>query len=32
MTSETMGTMGAYIVLAFVAAHLVAFFNWSNLG
>lgn len=32
MTSETMATMGAYIVLAFVAAHLVAFFNWSNLG
>jgi aminobenzoyl-glutamate transport protein len=32
MTSETMGTMGAYIVLAFVAAHLVAFFSWSNLG
>jgi aminobenzoyl-glutamate transport protein len=32
MTSETMGTMGAYIVLAFVAAHLVAFFGWSNLG
>jgi aminobenzoyl-glutamate transport protein len=32
MTAETMSTMGAYIVLAFVAAHLVAFFNWSNLG
>jgi len=32
MTTDTMGTMGAYIVLAFVAAHLVAFFNWSNLG
>ncbi len=32
MTSETMATMGAYIVLAFVAAHLVAFFGWSNLG
>jgi aminobenzoyl-glutamate transport protein len=32
MTADTMGTMGAYIVLAFVAAHLVAFFNWSNLG
>lgn len=32
MTSDTMGTMGAYIVLAFVAAHLVAFFNWSFLG
>ncbi len=32
MTTETMATMGAYIVLAFVAAHLVAFFAWSNLG
>lgn len=32
MTADTMGTMGAYIVLAFVAAHLVAFFGWSNLG
>jgi aminobenzoyl-glutamate transport protein len=31
MTSDTMASMGAYIVLAFVAAHLVAFFNWSNL-
>ncbi|MEX0980080.1 MAG: AbgT family transporter [Gemmatimonadota bacterium] len=32
MTAETMSSMGAYIVLAFVAAHLVAFFSWSNLG
>lgn len=32
MTAETMGSMGAYIVLAFVAAHFIAFFNWSNLG
>lgn len=32
MTSETMGNMGAYIVLAFAAAHFIAFFNWSNLG
>lgn len=32
MTSETMGTMGAYIVLAFVAAQFVAYFSWSNLG
>jgi aminobenzoyl-glutamate transport protein len=32
MLSDTMATMGAYIVLAFVAAHLVAFFSWSNLG
>jgi aminobenzoyl-glutamate transport protein len=32
MTSETMSSLGAYIVLAFVAAHFIAFFNWSNLG
>lgn len=32
MTSDTMGSMGAYIVLAFVAAHFIAFFNWSGLG
>ncbi|MBA4158820.1 MAG: AbgT family transporter [Gemmatimonadetes bacterium] len=32
MTADTMGTLGSYIVLAFVAAHLVAFFNWSNMG
>lgn len=32
MTSETMATMGAYIVLAFAAAQFVAFFNWTNLG
>jgi len=32
MTTESMASMGAYIVLAFVAAHLIAFFNWSNLG
>jgi len=32
MTSDTMSSMGAYIVLAFVAAHFIAFFNWSNLG
>lgn len=32
MTAETMASMGAYIVLAFVAAHFIAFFNWSNLG
>lgn len=32
MTSDTMADMGAYIVLAFVAAHFIAFFNWSNLG
>lgn len=32
MMSETMASMGAYIVLAFAAAHFVAFFGWSNLG
>ncbi len=32
MTSDTMADMGAYIVLAFVAAHFIAFFDWSNLG
>ncbi len=32
MSTEAMASMGAYIVLAFVAAHLIAFFNWSNLG
>ncbi|MCE2391624.1 MAG: AbgT family transporter [Proteobacteria bacterium] len=32
MTSETMATMGAYIVLAFAAAQFVAFFNWTHLG
>ncbi len=32
MTSETMASMGVYIILAFVAAHFIAFFNWSNLG
>lgn len=32
MTGDTMATMGSYIVLAFVAAQFVAYFNWSNLG
>ncbi|MBN1301098.1 MAG: AbgT family transporter [Melioribacteraceae bacterium] len=32
MTSESMASMGGYIVLAFVAAQFVAYFNWSNLG
>ncbi|MEX0685034.1 MAG: AbgT family transporter [Balneolales bacterium] len=32
MTSDTMASMGPYIVLAFAAAHFIAFFNWSNLG
>lgn len=32
MTADTMADMGLYIVLAFVAAHFIALFNWSNLG
>lgn len=32
MMSETMSDMGAYIVLAFAAAHFIAMFSWSNLG
>lgn len=32
MMSKSMGTMGMYIVIAFVAAQFVAYFNWSNLG
>jgi aminobenzoyl-glutamate transport protein len=32
MISEGMTDMAYYIVLAFVAAHFVALFNWSSLG
>lgn len=32
MASDAMGTMGAYIVLAFIAGQFVAYFNWTNLG
>ncbi|MFN3513839.1 MAG: AbgT family transporter [Phenylobacterium sp.] len=32
LTGDSMAEMGPYIVLAFVAAHFVAMFNWSNLG
>ena len=32
MMADTMSDMGAYIVLAFAAAHFIAMFNWSNLG
>ena len=32
MVSEGMASMSYYIVMAFVAAHFVAMFNWSNLG
>jgi aminobenzoyl-glutamate transport protein len=30
--SDGMASMSYYIVMAFVAAHFVALFNWSNLG
>lgn len=32
MTAASMSDLGIYIVLAFVAAHFIALFNWSNLG
>jgi aminobenzoyl-glutamate transport protein len=32
MMTAAMASMGAYIVLAFVAAQFVAYFNWSNIG
>lgn len=32
MTGDTLGTMGLYIALAFVAAQFVNYFAWSNLG
>jgi aminobenzoyl-glutamate transport protein len=32
MTADSMSDMALYIVLAFVAAHFIALFNWSNLG
>ena len=32
MMSESMSDLAYYLVLAFTAAHLVAMFNWSNLG
>lgn len=32
MMSDSMASMGSYIVLAFFAAQFVAYFNWSNLG
>ena len=30
--TKTMSGMGYYIVLAFVASQMIAYFNWSNLG
>jgi len=32
MLSDSLGSMGYYIVLSFVAAQFVAYFSWSNLG
>ncbi|HRE90233.1 MAG TPA: AbgT family transporter [Myxococcota bacterium] len=32
MLTDSMKDLGYYLVLAFVAAHFVAMFNWSNLG
>ncbi len=32
MMTDSMKDMGYYLVLAFVAAHFVAMFGWSNLG
>ena len=32
MMSDTMASMGAYVVLAFIAGQLVAYFNWTKLG
>ena len=32
MMSDTMASMGAYVVLAFIAGQFVAYFNWTNLG
>jgi aminobenzoyl-glutamate transport protein len=32
MANESMASMGGYIVLAFVAAQFIAYFNWSNIG
>ncbi len=32
MSSEGVAVLGSYIVLAFMAAQFIAYFNWSNLG
>jgi aminobenzoyl-glutamate transport protein len=32
LASDTMATMGSYIVIAFVAAQFLSYFAWSNLG
>lgn len=30
--NDAMGTLGAYLVLAFFASQFIAYFNWTNLG
>lgn len=32
LAAEAMATMGAYIVLAFIAGQFVAYFNWTEMG
>jgi aminobenzoyl-glutamate transport protein len=32
MSNSMMNTMGAYIVLSFIIAQFISYFNWSNLG
>jgi aminobenzoyl-glutamate transport protein len=32
MSSDTMASMGSYLLLAFAASQFIAYFNWSNLG
>ncbi|WP_319372087.1 AbgT family transporter [uncultured Ilyobacter sp.] len=32
MMSKSVGEMGGYILLAFMASQFLAFFNWSNMG
>jgi len=32
LMADAMSDMGVYIVLAFIAAHFIAMFKWSNLG
>lgn len=32
MMNQTMGGMGGYIVLAFIASQFLAYFKWSNMG
>ncbi|QMW21810.1 AbgT family transporter [Sandaracinobacteroides saxicola] len=32
LATDAMSSLGAYLLLAFLVAHFIAFFNWSNLG